>query len=107
MDADLFLSVLSLGELRKGCEALRPRDAGRATTLEAWLADIDTAFGPRGLGIDGRVAEVWGRMSAMRPGPVIDALLAATAVVHDLTLVTRNTSDVEGLGVKLLNPFIR
>ena len=104
-DSDLFLSVLSLGEIRKGCEAIRPRDAGRAAMLERWLADIAIAFGPRVLRIDERVAETWGRLSAARTVPVVDALLAATALVHDLTLVTRNTGDLEGLGAKVLNPF--
>ena len=105
-DRDLFLSVLSLGEIRKGCEAVRPRDAGRAAMLERWLADIAAAFGSRVLGVDDKVAHAWGRMSAARTVPVIDALLAATALVHDLTLVTRNTGDVEGLGGKVLNPFV-
>ncbi|GGG42359.1 hypothetical protein GCM10010964_32290 [Caldovatus sediminis] len=57
------------------------------------------------LDVDTAVAEAWGRMSALRSVPVVDALLAATARVHDLVLVTRNTTDVEGLGVRVLNPF--
>ena len=67
--------------------------------------DFSDAFGPRILAVDPAVADAWGRMSAARSVPVIDALLAATAQVHDLVLVTRNTADVAGLGVRTLNPF--
>jgi predicted nucleic acid-binding protein len=104
-DRDLFLSALTLGEVRKGIEAIRPRDPAKATALEAWLAEIVDAFGPRMLGVDAVVAETWGRISALRSVPVTDALLAATARAHDLVLVTRNTADVEGLGARLLNPL--
>ena len=104
-DRDLFLSALTLGEIRKGIEGVRPRDPGRAAALEGWLAEVVDAFGPRVLGVDAAVAETWGRISALRSVPVVDALLAATARVHDLGLVTRNTADVEGLGVRVLNPF--
>jgi len=104
-DRDLFLSALTLGEIRKGIEGVRPRDPGRAAALEGWLAEVVDAFGPRVLGVDAAVAETWGRISALRSVPVVDALLAATARVHDLVLITRNTADVEGLGVRVLNPF--
>jgi predicted nucleic acid-binding protein len=104
-DRDLFLSALTLGEIRKGIEAVRPRDPAKAAALQSWLADVAEAFGPRVLGVDRAVADAWGRMSAARPVPVVDALLAATAGVHGLVLVTRNTADVEGLGVRVLNPF--
>lgn len=104
-DRDLFLSVMTLGEIRRGIEAVRPRDPARASALAAWLADVVDAFGTRVLGVDEAVAEAWGRISAMRSVPVVDALLAATAHVHGLVLVTRNTADVDGLGVRVLNPF--
>lgn len=104
-EADLFLSVLTLGEIRRGIEALRPRDAARAGLLEAWLADLAAAFGPRILPIDAAAAAEWGRLSAGRTVPVIDALLAATARLHGLVLVTRNTADLAGLDLRLLNPF--
>ncbi|MBX6374146.1 MAG: type II toxin-antitoxin system VapC family toxin [Acetobacteraceae bacterium] len=104
-DRDLFLSALTLGEIRKGIEGVRPRDPAKAAALEGWLAEVADAFGPRVLGVDTAVAEAWGRMSAMRSIPVVDAFLAATASVHGLVLVTRNTADVEGLGVRVLNPF--
>jgi hypothetical protein len=104
-DRDLFLSVLTLGEIRRGIEGIRQRDPAKAATLERWLRDISEAFGARIIGVDLAVAEAWGRMSVARSVPVIDALLAATAQVHDLVLVTRNTADVNGLGVRTLNPF--
>ncbi len=104
-DADLYLSVLVLGEIRKGIELARPRDPEKAEALEAWLTDVDAAFGERVFPIDRAVGDEWGRMSALRPIPVIDGLLAATAKVHRMTLVTRNDADVTGLGAKVLNPF--
>jgi len=102
---DLFLSTLVLGELRKGIEIARSRDAAKASALERWLQQVETAFGTRVLGIDNAVSGQWGRMSAIRPIPVIDGLLAATAAVNGLTLVTRNERDVAGLGATVLNPF--
>lgn len=104
-DEDLYLSVLVAGEIRNGIERLRVRDPRQASTLENWLADVCMAFGDRVLPIDQAVAAEWGRMSAIRPVPVIDGLLAATAKVHGLTLVTRNAGDVVGLGAAVLNPF--
>lgn len=102
---DLFLSALTLGEIRKGIEAVRPRDPAKAIALESWLADVAAAFGARVLGVDAEVAEAWGRMSATRSVPVVNALLAATAGLHGLTLVTRNAADMGGLGVRVLDPF--
>ncbi|NBS44720.1 MAG: type II toxin-antitoxin system VapC family toxin [Acetobacteraceae bacterium] len=104
-DRDLFLSTLTIGEIRRGVEAVRTRNPDKARALEAWLRAIMQAFGPRILGIDAAVAESWGRISAIRSVPVVDALLAATASVHGLVLVTRNATDVAGLGVRVLNPF--
>lgn len=104
-DRDLFLSTLTIGEIRRGVEAVRTRDPDKARALEAWLQAIMQAFGPRILGIDAAVAESWGRISAIRSVPVVDALLAATASAHGLVLVTRNAADVAGLGVRVLNPF--
>ncbi len=102
---DLWLSALVLGEIRKGVELARRRDPQKATMLEVWLNDVVTGFGDRVLPVDAAVAEEWGRMNAIRPVPVIDALLAATAKANSLTFVTRNGSDVAGLGVDVLNPF--
>ena len=104
-DEELFLSALVLGELRKGVELARRRDAGKAAALERWLREVENAFEGRVLGIDNAVSDQWGRMSAIRPVPVIDGLLAATASVNGLTLATRNDRDVAGLGATVLNPF--
>ncbi len=104
-DSDLYLSALILGEIRKGIELARPRDPAKAEALQGWLDAVVEAFADRVIPVDRFVSDAWGRMSAMRPIPVIDGLLAATAKVHDLTLVTRNDADVAGLGVRVLNPF--
>ena len=104
-DGDLFISVVVTGEIRQGIERLRRRDSRQAENLERWLEDVVTSYADRILPIDGRVADAWGRLGAARPVPVIDGLLAATARVHDMTLVTRNAPDVKGLGVPVLNPF--
>ncbi len=105
-DEDIFLSTLVLGEIRKGVELARSRDPQKSKALERWLRKVETTFEGRILGIDNAVSDRWGRMSAIRPIPVIDGLLAATAIINSLTLVTRNDRDIAGLGVKVLNPFI-
>ena len=102
---DLWLSALVLGEIRKGVELARRRDPRKAQALEAWLGDVIAGFGDRVLPVDTAVAEELGRMNAIRPVPVIDGLLAATARANGLTLVTRSGADVAGLGVDVLNPF--
>jgi predicted nucleic acid-binding protein len=104
-DDNLFLSTLVLGEIRRWVELARPRDAAKAVALERWLQTVERAFDGRVLGIDNAVSDQWGRMSAIRPVPVIDGLLAATALVNGLTLATRNDRDVAGLGATVLNPF--
>lgn len=104
-DEDLYLSVLVLGEIRKGIERARANDPRKAEILAAWLAQVVAMFGDRVLGVDLAVADEWGRMGALRPVATIDSLLAATAKVHALTLVTRNAADVAGLGAAVLNPF--
>ena len=101
----LFMSVMSAGEIRKGIESLRMRDASAAGEIETWLKDVERAFGTRLLPIDSEIADTWGRMAAQINVDHVDVLLAATAQVHGLTLVTRNRKHVEGLGVPILNPF--
>ena len=104
-DASLYLSVLVIGEIRKGIERIRPKDNAQANAIEKWLQAVDKAFGERILPIDRAVANEWGRLNASRPLPVIDGLLAATAKTHRMTLVTRNTADIAGLDVYIINPF--
>ena len=104
-EQDLFLSVLVTGEILKGVESVRLRDKQKALALERWLKQIERAFGKRILPVDAQVANIWGKMSAIRPVPVIDGLLAATAKRFELTLATRNMSDVQDLGASVLNPF--
>ena len=102
---EIYLSVLVIGELRRGVETIRRRDAKQAVVLERWLTRITTDHTERFLSIDDRVADRWGRLTAEQPGSVIDTLMAATALVHGLVLVTRNIKDVEWTGVSCVNPF--
>lgn len=102
----LFISVLSVGELRKGVEIRRRTDADIATRIGSWVDGLETGFADRIIAIDVSTARLWGELSADRQRPVIDTLLAATAIVHDLTFVTRNTSDVAGTGVSAVNPWL-
>ena len=103
--AGLFLSVLTLGELRKGVEAKRRIDSPTAARLGAWVDGIETTFADRVLPVDAPAARLWGELSAGRTLPVIDTLIAATAITRRLTLVTRNTRDVIGTGVPLVDPW--
>jgi predicted nucleic acid-binding protein len=105
--AGLFLSVLTLGELRKGVAAKRRSDPDAADQLGAWVDGIETTFADRLLPIDAATARCWGELSANRSPPVIDTLIAAAAIRHGLTLVTRNTRDVESTGVPLVDPWQR
>lgn len=102
---DLHVSVLTLGEVRRGIERLRRRDAGQSAVYEAWLGTLESAFADRVLPIDVAVAEAWGRISATDPLPAVDGLLAATALVHGLTVVTRDTGPFERAGVPFLDPW--
>ena len=99
---ELYVSVLTLGEIRQGIEQIRRRDVVAAESLQRWFEQLETG---RVLPITQTVADCWGRINVPDKLPVIDGYLAATALVHDLTLVTRNIKDVERSGVKLLNPF--
>jgi toxin FitB len=103
--AGLFLSVLTLGELRKGVRARRKMDPAAADQLSIWVDGIETQFGDRLLGIDGATARLWGELSAARSLPVIDTLIAATAIRHGIALVTRNTRDFKSTGTELVNPW--
>ena len=101
---DLYVSVLAVGEIRQGIERLRPRDSSQATVFERWLEMLKSDFSDRILPVSAHVAEIWGRMNAGRPLP-IDSLVAATALAHGLTLVTRDAAALDGTGVDLLDPW--
>jgi predicted nucleic acid-binding protein len=105
-DEEIFLSVLTIGELRQGVERIRRRDPVSATRLDSWLARVVETHRDRLVPVDRLAAEEWGRMSVPDPIPVVDALLAATAKSAGLTLVTRNVADVERTGVDFLDPFV-
>ena len=102
----LFLSAISVGELRRGVELIRRcGDADQAQRLEAWLAIVVESFGERILAFDAQAAQVWGHLRVPDPSHALDKQIAAIALVNNLTLVTRNVTDFEGSGVKLVNPF--
>ena len=100
-----FLSVLVVGELRRGAILKWRRDPPAADALEKWIARLVHPYSDRILAITLEIAYEWGRLSALRPIPPEDGLLAATAQVHRLTFATRNTRNVEGLGISLVNPW--
>jgi len=104
-DQEVYLSVLTIGEIRRGVESVRRRDSDSASALDGWLSRLTEAHRDRILQVDRAIAEEWGRMDVPDPLPVVDGLLAATARIVGLTLVTRNVADVESTGVELLNPF--
>jgi len=104
-DDALFTSVLVTGEIRRGVELARRTDPKKAKTLEKWLTGLIRDFGGRILPIDDRVADRWGALCVDQKLPDVDGLLAATALVHGLTLVTRNVTDFKRSAVTLLNPF--
>ncbi len=101
----LFLSVLVVGELRQGVERLARRDPAQAAPLERWLQELVSSFTDRLVPITASIADRWGRLNVPSPLPVIDGLLAATALEHDWTLVTSNVSDVVSSGARLVNPW--
>jgi predicted nucleic acid-binding protein len=101
----LYISVLTLGELRKGVALKRRTDPETAKSLAGWVDGLEFSFADRIVGIDAATARLWGEWSAERPRPVIDTLLAATASVRALTLVTRNIGDVQDLPVSMLDPW--
>jgi len=105
-EQELFLSVLVIGEIRLGIERLRRRDMPQALRLEQRLLTLQAKMAGRILPVTEAIANRWGQINAGDPFPVIDSLLAATALEHDLILVTRNVSDVKRSGVRLLNPFL-
>ena len=100
-----YISVLSLGEIRKGIELLRKKSLADCMPFEIWLQKLQSDYANCTIAITAEIAERWGELSALRPLPVIDSLLAATALEHGLTLATRYTKDFDGLGISIVNPF--
>lgn len=104
-DHEIFLSVLTIGEIRKGIEAVRRRDPDSAAALDRWLSTIADDFADRIVPIDEKIADEWGRLNVPDPLPVIDGLIAATARVHGLVLVTRDIRHVTRTDIRYIDPF--
>jgi len=108
-ESDFFVSVLTFGELHKGIEKLS--ESRKKEELRIWVEnELKNRFQGRIIGIDIRVSTIWGKIHCAaekkdRPMPAIDSLIAATGIAHDLTVVTRNISDMAHSGVKLFNPW--
>jgi len=103
--SSLYLSVLTLGEIAKGATLLAQRDEVAGGALQTWLDEIRSQFHTHIVPIDAPIAENWGQLAARRSLPVIDGLIASTAMVRGFVLVTRNTRDFEGLGIQVINPW--
>ncbi|MCY4006730.1 MAG: type II toxin-antitoxin system VapC family toxin [Rhodobacteraceae bacterium] len=104
-DTDLFISVISLGEIARGIRLQEARNAAFAATLTAWLTRTETLFTDRILPFGAAEARIWGHLSADLGHPGADLMIAATALTHHMTVVTGNVSDFRPTGVDLLNPF--
>lgn len=105
-DVALYLSAITVGELRRGVELIRHRgDTAQAQLLDAWLTILLSEYHDNLLPLDDAAAQVWGRLRVPHPENALDKQIAATALIHDLTLVTRNEKHFAGSGAKLLNPF--
>jgi predicted nucleic acid-binding protein len=105
-DTAIFLASVTIGELRRGVELIRYRgDQQQAELLEQWLEKVLIDYGERVLSLDCDAAQVWGRLRVPNPQHAIVKQIAAIALLHDLTVVTRNTEDFANIGVRLLNPF--
>lgn len=106
LDTPIFLVPVTIGELRRGVERIRHRgDQAQAELLEQWLEKVLLDYGDRVLSLDGDAAQVWGRLRVPNPHHGIDKQIAAIALLHGLTVVTRNTADFADCGVVLMNPF--
>jgi predicted nucleic acid-binding protein len=105
--AKLFLPAVVVGDLRRGVDLIRHRgDLLQAQRLEQWLAELLEIYGDRVLALDADAAQLWGRLRVPDSGNALDKQIAAIALLHDLTLVTRNTRDFAAKGVRLRNPFL-
>ena len=103
--AELFISVLTIGEIRLGIERLRRKDATQADLLEQWLRGLQVTYADHIVDVDTGIADQWGRLNVPDPLPVINSLLAASARTREWTLVTRNTADLARCGIPVVNPF--
>lgn len=105
-ESDIYLSVVTVAELRRGVELIRHRgDSAQAAVLDAWLGGILREYGQSVLAVDEDIGQLWGRLRVPHAEHALDKLIAATALIHDLTVVTRNIDDFVGTGVQVLNPF--
>jgi predicted nucleic acid-binding protein len=105
-DTPIFRACVTIGELRRGVELIRYRgDQQQGELLEQWLEQVLIDYGDRVLSLDGEAAQVWGRLRVPNPQHGIDKQIADIALLHDLTIVTRNIADFAGCGMSLLNPF--
>jgi toxin FitB len=103
-DEQLHLSVVTLGELQAGIEITRERDPQKAAEIGTWVDRVAELYSV--LPIDGRIFRIWAKLMHRQPVNLgLDALIAATAIVHDLTVVTRNVRDFQRFGVEILNPW--
>ena len=103
---DLYLSVVTIGELRQGVERIRHRgDEAQATRLERWLKQVTLTYAESIIPFDEETAHVWGRLRVPNPENPLDKQIAATALIHGLTVVTGNTEHFAPTGARLLNPF--
>lgn len=102
----VFTSVIVLGEIRRSIELIARRDRPQAELLERWYAGMRRRLDTRVLPVDEPIMMMWSRISVPDPLPAYDGLLAATALVHDMTVATRNTSDFRRVGAKVLDPWI-
>jgi len=105
--AQIYIAVQTIGEIRRGVENIRQRgDRDQAARLESWLERVVTGYADHILDFDVECAQVWGKLMSPHPQHPIDKQIAAIALIHDLTVVTRNVSDFKGLGVAVTNPFV-
>ena len=102
---DLYISLITIGEIRAGIHQIRHKDPKQAAALETWFSDVRRFYSNKVLALSESIIECWGHLGNCRKQHPIDALVAATAIEYDITLVTRNTKHVADTGVKILNPW--